>query len=52
MRPSKERSCGQRTFLSLLLIGVVVFGVHFESDCICQLLEALGAWSLFSFASR
>ena len=25
-------NCSQRTFLSLMLIGVVVFGVHFESD--------------------
>ena len=33
MGPRKERSCSQRTFLLLMLIGVVVFGVHFESDC-------------------
>ena len=30
MGPSKERSAGQRTFLSLTLIGDVLFGVHFE----------------------
>ena len=42
MGPSKERSkCGQRTFLSLMLIGVVVF-----------VIATAAAWSLFSFASR
>ena len=30
MGPSKEKSAGQRTFLSLTLIGDVLFGVHFE----------------------
>ena len=25
-------NCSQQTFLSLMLIGVVIFGVHFESD--------------------
>ena len=33
MGPSKERSPGQRTFLSLALTGDVLFGVHFENDC-------------------
>ena len=42
MGPSKERSnYGQRTFLSLMLIGVVVFGVHFESDCNGSCLESV-----------
>ena len=58
MSPSKKRSADQRTLLSLMLIGDVLFGVHFENDFVrslqmCrQLLEAFGAWSLFSFASR
>ena len=42
MGPRTERTAGQRTFLLLMLIAVVLFGVHFESDCdgfkICQLL--------------
>ena len=33
MGPRIERSAGQRTFLLLMLIAVVLFGVHFESDC-------------------
>ena len=33
MGPSKDRSAGQRTFLSLTLIGDVLFGVHFENNC-------------------
>ena len=32
MRPRKEWNAGQRTFLLLMLIAVVLFGVHFESD--------------------
>ena len=42
MGPRTERTAGQRTFLLLMLMAVVLFGVHFESDCdgfkICQLL--------------
>ena len=33
MGPNKERSAGQRTFLSLMLIGNALFGVHFENNC-------------------
>ena len=33
MGPRTERSAGQRTFLLLMLIAVIIFGVHFESDC-------------------
>ena len=33
MGPRTERSAGQRTFLLLMLIAVILFGVHFESDC-------------------
>ena len=33
MGPSKERSAGQRNFLSLTLIGNALFGVHFENNC-------------------
>ena len=33
MGPSKERSAGERTFLSFTLIGGVPFGVHFENNC-------------------
>ena len=33
MGPRTERSAGQRTFLLLMLNAVVLFGVHFESDC-------------------
>ena len=33
MEPRTERSAGQRTFLLLMLIAVILFGVHFESDC-------------------
>ena len=33
MGPSKERNADQRTFLSLTLIGNVLFGVHFENNC-------------------
>ena len=33
MGPRTERSAGHRTFLLLMLIAVVLFGVHFESDC-------------------
>ena len=33
MSPSKKRSTDQRTLLSLMLIGDVLFGVHFENDC-------------------
>ena len=32
MGPRKEWHAGQRTFLFLMLIAVVLFGVHFESD--------------------
>ena len=32
MGPRKERNACQRTFLLLMLIVVVLFGVHFESD--------------------
>ena len=32
MGPRTERNAGQRTFLLLMLIAVVLFGVHFESD--------------------
>ena len=32
MGPRKERNACQRTFLLLMLIAVVLFGVHFESD--------------------
>ena len=31
--PRKEWSASQRTFLLLILIVVILFGVHFESDC-------------------
>ena len=33
MGPRTERSAGQRTFPLLMLIAVILFGVHFESDC-------------------
>ena len=33
MGPSKERSAGQRTYLSLMLTEDVLFGVHFENNC-------------------
>ena len=49
MGPSNERSCGQWSFLSLMLIGVVVFGVHFESDCTgfkCARGSFLRLWEL------
>ena len=37
MGPRTERSAGQRTFLLLMLIAIVLFGVHFESDCdVCR----------------
>ena len=32
MGPRKEQNACQRTFLLLMLIAVVLFGVHFESD--------------------
>ena len=48
MGPSKERSAGQRTFLSLTLIGNALFGVHFENDCN---LRSGDFFSCFSFAS-
>ena len=40
--PRKERSACQRTFLLLMLIVVILFGVHFESDW--------NAWSRYIFA--
>ena len=33
MGPRTGQSAGQRTFLFLMLIAIVLFGVHFESDC-------------------
>ena len=33
MGPRTEQSACQRTFLLLMLTAVVIFGVHFESDC-------------------
>ena len=33
MGPSKERSAGQRTYLSLMLTEDVLYGVHFENNC-------------------
>ena len=32
MEPRKERNAGQRNFVLLMLITIVLFGVHFESD--------------------
>ena len=52
MGPSKERSAGQRTFLSLTLIGDVLFGVQFENNCDGCCECASRGLSLFSFASR
>ena len=31
MGPRKERDAGQQTFLLLMLIVVILFGVHFET---------------------
>ena len=33
MGPRTEPSAGNRTFDLLMLTAVVLFGVHFESDC-------------------
>ena len=49
MGPSKERSAGQRTFLSLTLTGDVLFGVRFENNCdgcckCASFLRLLGLW--------